>query len=294
MTSESNQILVTDVNSFIRAIINIKRIDQEFAFRGHDDVSYKSIPSVFRKVGWMRNEEHLISEVTRRAPSDFLDDKLALDVLVRVQHYGLPTRLLDVSLNPLVALFFASDKYEKDGSVLVFGFRRERVKFYDSDAISCVCNSSRLTYDEKASIREYVQKYSGDLDKISQLDFNNLPAVKRLLHFIRSEKSYFLPIIRPRDMSRHFLVKPKLNNRRIVAQHGAFVVSGIIREIRENYPDNVSVMKIVVGKMFKKNIRRELEMLGISIGSLFPDIDRVSEYIKDRYQGPQGSEISYP
>lgn len=54
-------------------------------------------------------------------PNEFLGNRF--DSLVKMQHFGMPTRLLDTTTNPLVALYFAceSDKQlDKDGAVYMF------------------------------------------------------------------------------------------------------------------------------------------------------------------------------
>jgi hypothetical protein len=79
------------------------------------------------------------------------------DKLVRMQHFGLPTRLLDVSRNAMVALFFATDpgpvnSKPSDGLVTAFAIPPELEKYYDSDSVSCIANLANMTAEEKGKI----------------------------------------------------------------------------------------------------------------------------------------------
>ena len=57
-------------------------------------------------------------EILQRCRADWRYDNLsALEIMAHLQHYGGPTRLLDVSMNPLVALWFAvEEKFEENGT----------------------------------------------------------------------------------------------------------------------------------------------------------------------------------
>ena len=60
-----------------------------------------------RKGSWLSHERDMYNEIRIECPQEFSHCKSHLDFLVHMQHYGLPTRLLDVTRNPLVALYFA-------------------------------------------------------------------------------------------------------------------------------------------------------------------------------------------
>lgn len=70
---------------------------------------------------YFNEEPYLIQEAMRLFPSAFSACKNDIDKLTVAQHYGIPTRLLDVTGNALVALYFAvQGDMEDDGVVYVF------------------------------------------------------------------------------------------------------------------------------------------------------------------------------
>ena len=92
-------------------------------FRGHSNFSFKLIPTVYRNLGWIKNEDILLKELILRCPADFDPSASTFQTLVRMQHYSLPTRLLDKTLNPLAALYFAcgtETNSNQAGEVVVF------------------------------------------------------------------------------------------------------------------------------------------------------------------------------
>lgn len=88
-------------------------------FRGQSDISWKLLPKAGRPPYTNFSDQKLFGSWKKRAIA-FLDKKIEneWELLAIAQHNGLPTRLLDWSHNPLVAIFFSViDDHDKDGVV---------------------------------------------------------------------------------------------------------------------------------------------------------------------------------
>ena len=77
--------------------------NERFFFRGQSNKNWDVRPCLFRENN-LTIESDIISEACARAPFEF-GGRSAFERLTKLQHYGLPTRMLDVTLNPLVALY---------------------------------------------------------------------------------------------------------------------------------------------------------------------------------------------
>jgi len=278
-------LVAESVTSYLQLIFELsEKPESTRCYRGESDASWAFKPSILRG---MRPdaESRIFSELMLEAPNEFSSDKSMFDKLVRAQHYGLPTRLLDVSLNPLVGLYFACNEeehHDKDGAVKVFDFTENRVKFADSDTVSLICNLARLSDKERDEI---IEAYKKPENKSYLKFFRNRPAMKRLLQFVRVEKPYFLNLVEPRDLFRYFFVHPIKNNRRVIAQSGAFIAAGLL-SYRQNSPSSVgfNLHTISVPKLKKVSILRELDLININSRTMFPEVEFTSKYIKNKWK----------
>lgn len=113
--------------------------------------------------------------------------------------------------------------------------------------------------------------------------FNESEAVQRLLWFVRIEKPHFTANIDPRDLELPVYVKPKMSNRRIIAQSGAFIVYGARRLSGKSPDEDLRLQRVTIRARHKAAIRSELERLGIHASSLFPEIDKAASFVVKRY-----------
>lgn len=267
------------VGAFIENVLNLDHSGREVFYRGHSNrAKYRLEPFIFRKDErgnfiYRDAEDRMYRELLISNSIDFQGDVYTLDRLVRMQHYSLPTRLLDISSNPLIALYFAcKSNPDHDGEVIVFSMERSQIKYFDSDTASCIANLTRLPQDSKDSI----DFSSNDVRK-----FNKHPAVKQLLHFIKEEKPFFEGRLNSRHLRSVICVKGKHTNNRISFQSGAFLLFGHDATLDEEGTDEIAVQRIAVAN--KRNVLRQLDQLNINESTVFPYIENSAKYIADKF-----------
>ncbi|WP_267383108.1 FRG domain-containing protein [Sphingomonas sp. GC_Shp_2] len=280
-----DQPVVNNVEEYLRFILAQRNGDYDEAFyRGHTDRSYRLEPSLFRKNSsgeyrFLRKEAYLIRELLTAHPTDFAADRYMIDKLVRMQHYGLPTRLLDVTSNPLVALYFccsdalnSQDDQESDGEVIILSTPRDEIKFFDSDTVSCIANMAMLEDGDKNRLQT----------SVSQNDFIETMEARRLLHVIGEEKPYFKPDIVPGDLERIIFVKGRITNSRISSQAGAFLLFGHNAILPETGHSSLNIRRVTVRN--KRNILDQLARLNIRSSTIYPGIDRTASEIARQHE----------
>ncbi|SHN30700.1 FRG domain-containing protein [Rhizobacter sp. OV335] len=273
--------LAASVDAFIKLVVEMADASREVFYRGHSNrTKYKLLPSLFRtneggEPIYRDAEDTMCRELLVSNSADFQGDVYTLDRLVRMQHYALPTRLLDITSNPLIALYFACMSNPDDqGEVISFSMERATVKYFDSDTASCIANLSRLSKASKDSLDL--------LNDANIADFNQRQSVKQLLHFIKEEKPYFDDRIDPEHLRSVICVKGKRTNSRISFQSGAFLLFGEEATLKEEGSSTISVARIAIEN--KAGLLRQLDTLNINQSTVFPYIENSAKYIAHRYR----------
>ena len=255
-------------------------------YRGISNTMYDIVPGIYR-ADENHAENYYHNEISVRCPNIFktLD---TIEKLAYMQHYGCPTRLLDVTSNPLVALYFACNQnIDKDGCVYAFSVMPREILYTNSDRVLMLAKMAEFDDDQQQQLRRQamVSLFRGNFLKNTNGKYKS-SIVEHYYSAVKRSNFAFEREINPLDLLSPRFVQPHKDNPRILKQDGAFIIAGLCRDEKEcdakirKYVDET----IVIRGKYKKGIMRELDMVGINLASLFPEVDKVADYLRSKLE----------
>lgn len=270
--------------------LTINKIKMRNFYRGHSDIKYQLIPSIARLNNDNESnfgfETNMITRALLKNPVELSSIKNRINLLARLQHYGLETRLLDVTENALIALYFACiTNPDVDGEVICF--KAESKSVYNSSQITprLYSNFSKLQckdYSSLVIIHHFISDPENS-DLVSRVGMGDLKAELMMM----LDEYIIEPII----------VEHELQSEREVRQHAAFIIfpneydrenktfKKEIRKIDEN--SHLVSNRFVIPSDKKSKLLSQLSLFGITNEYIFPEFNNrckaINRNIRDYY-----------
>lgn len=289
---------ITSIKSYIETIMQLRSdslrhglSSHQWFFRGQKNSSWSVEPNIFRHDG-LAKEAMTIQSALRQNPFEFSGCKTDFEVLTKLQHYGLGTRLLDVTLNPLVALYFATDpaveyeenkngqytQIEKDGTIFL-----QFAAWHTDDELSTKIAAALpfLNFDETYTLKTLIT----ELRKRGTISESEMAML--------SNNDYKLLI---QNIQENYFVISSHSNERLIRQSGAFVLPTSLN-IQKNSAsledclivkshralDNVFRDEVLsIPSKNKAEIREELDFFNINEATMYPELEHQMVYIKQK------------
>ena len=248
-----NNIIINEVSDYVKVIDQFKG---NYYFRGQANAEWKVEPNIFRNTDKLNEECNTIGKVE----GETLD---YMRRILQVQHYGSGTRLCDVTINPLVALYFAVEDNlydDKDGVVYIFD------KSMDIDLNSL------------------------ELKVMMILAIENITSLVGLQKAIKNKYGLILEKENLQDIiSKNYIINYDINlsfsNKRALLQGGTGIFFGFkvdkdIIQRRGDIKVGSLCKKIIIPFSLKKEIRRYLKDYGICREVLYDEEKRIYKELK--------------
>lgn len=237
------------------------RFRSDFAFRGVASIAYKLENSFRRTCGTCcQLEYHLMRNFRKYAPSPE-KVKLASDwrVLAIGQHYGLPTRLMDWTYSPFVAIHFATAD----------------VNYFDEDGAVWQIDYVKVNKQMPGPLKKVLQEVGANVFTIEMLE----EAIPKLPEFDKLSRDNLLLFFEPPSV-----------DARIINQYALFSVMSspttLIDDWLRTNPD--CFRRLIIPKELKWEIRDKLDQANINERMLFPGLDGLADWLKRHYSPRKG------
>lgn len=263
--------------------------EQRLFFRGQENETWPIMPSVFRN-DYLSIEGKIIRVALSKCPGEFRDQTTPFEQLTKLQHYGLSTRLLDVTLNPLVAMYFAClPCYNYDP--------------IDTDNSDCEEKFQRTSQNGAIYYKREYEMYPDSLEVkiLSIIAGMELAKDSKIEDVLKVLKMYGIILKSPEELekvfnilqSNYFVICNQTNDR-LIRQSGAFLIPGAININKDDNIFNSTVSKatcnlqnefseevFIINHENKDEILEELDFYNINKATLFPELEHQMKYIKE-------------
>ncbi len=257
---------------------HIHRFRSPFVYRGLSDQSYRLWTSLIRLNGdFQLLEKHLLRSFRKYGEDIAQKCSSIWHLLTIAQHYGLPTRLMDWTYSPYVALHFATanhEKYDLDGVIWIVNFQMAHNRLPEE-----LKNYLHTEGAQAFTVELLSALFRPEKDDKSPKDDSLFHDVIRSLEEFDQFKKYgeFLLFFEPPSM-----------DERIVNQYALFSVmpnsQRAIDDWLANHPE--LYRRIIIPAELKWEFRDKLDQCNITERVLFPGLDGLSSYLR-RYYSPK-------
>ena len=238
---------------------SLGRFRANFAFRGQADSSFDLTTSLMRLgEAYERQEGHLLRNFRKYALRDAVSWVDSVwDWLAVAQHHGLPTRLLDWTYSPYVAMHFATEDLES----------------YEVDGVIWCVDYVKTNQLLPTRLQRVLQEEGSDVFTVEMLN----RASNTLQEFDRLSESKFVVFLEP----------PSLDDR-IVNQFALFsLMSSPAVSLDGWLIEHPGVFRrIIIPASLKWEVRDKLDQANITERVMFPGLDGLSRWLK-RYYSPK-------
>ena len=233
----------------------LRRFRSSYVYRGIENKEYQ-LTTTLNRLGESHLEKHLLRNFRKYSQKELKSEYTSVwNWLALAQHHGLPTRLLDWTYSPYVALHFATadfTKYHQDG--MIWGVNYVDSKAYLPDQLS-------LIIEEEGShifTAEMLERVAGNLPDLGKLK---------------------------KDDYAIFFEPPSIDDR-IVNQYAVFSMMSNPNIIISDWLEGRKVQhfKIIIPAELKWEIRDKLDQSNINERVLFPGLDGLATWLKRHYR----------
>lgn len=256
----------------------ISRYRSPYVFRGLSDVSYRLETSLMRLRGpYWQLEKHLLRNFRKYAQASMVGKPVGQPdslwhLLAMAQHHGLPTRLMDWTYSPYIALHFALanlERFDTDGVIWSVDFEKahqllpqtfkeqlasEGAQAFTVDLLTSQGRQDHESCSGEKAFQEYVQ---------TMTQFEDQGKVGEFLLFF----------------------EPPSIDERIVNQYALFSVMPNSRRVVDDWLNHHPELfrRIIIPAGIKWECRDKLDQCNITERVLFPGLDGLSSWLKRQY-----------